>query len=319
MAIADSIDVDFSSVRHNQSEYKNVMAQDKAELFNGIAGHRFYDDSHPRRRVALAIMGSILGFIKFFITGHYWYTLTSTFSISISGTMLLVLADFAEVGIQALMTVQESMTTGFWMNTFVYFPAVLVAVIVLLPQFAMIKAVMRLECVVDSGWFLRLRHVPANHKERASERLDGRTSKTFRLAVTVHMLGSNILLLSASPALCHPCAHSPPAVEDFPTHKLRDLSPSVLIPLRLTGLIQQMLLNHRTRTFTGQHKLSVVISCIEWSLGSAIFIPAIVGRVRARQGLSSHDIIDTVALIVGVWQALTLTSVTQTQGQEEED
>jgi hypothetical protein len=85
------------------------------------------------------------------------------------------------------------------------------------------------------------------------------------------------------------------------------------------GLIQQMLLNHRTRTFAGQHKLSVVISCVEWSLNSAIFIPAIVGRVRARQGLSNHDIIDTVALIVSVWQALTLTSVTQTQGHEEED
>jgi len=116
-----------------------------------------------------------------------------------------------------------------------------------------------------------------------------------------------------------PARTPPPAVEKFPTHKLRDLSPSVLIPLRLTALIQQMLLNHRTRTFAGQHKLSVVISCIEWSLGSAIFIPAIVGRVRARQGLTSHDIIDTVALIFGVWQALTLTSVTQTQGHEEED
>jgi len=98
--------------------------------------------------------------------------------------MLLVLADFADVGIQALMTMQESMTTGFWMNTFVRFPAVLIAVIALLPQFAMIKAVMRLECAIDSGWFPRLRRVPANHKERASERLDGRTSKTFRLAVS---------------------------------------------------------------------------------------------------------------------------------------
>jgi len=60
MAIADSIGINFSGVGHNQSEYENVMAQDKAELINGIAGHRFYDDSHPRRRVALAIMGSVL-------------------------------------------------------------------------------------------------------------------------------------------------------------------------------------------------------------------------------------------------------------------
>ena len=101
--------------------------------------------------------------------------------------MLLVLADFADVGIQALMTVQESTTTGFWMSTFVYF-WVLITVITLLPQFAMIKAVMRLECVVDSVWFPRLRRVPANHKERASERLDGRTSKTFRLAVSKFLL-----------------------------------------------------------------------------------------------------------------------------------
>jgi hypothetical protein len=168
---------------------------------DGIVGHRFYDDSHPRQHVALTIMGlvllilpllvahgvtcrSTLGFINFFINGHYWYTLTSTFSISISGTMLLVLADFAEAGIQALMIVQESITANFWMNIFVSFPVVLMVVITLLPHFAMIKAVMRLECVVDSGWFPRLRRVPANHKERASERLDGRTSKSFRLAVS---------------------------------------------------------------------------------------------------------------------------------------
>jgi hypothetical protein len=168
---------------------------------DGMVGHRFYDDSHPRRRVALAIMrlvllissllvahgvtcSSILDVINFFINGHYWYTRTSTFSISISGTMLLVLANFADVGIQTLMTVHENMTTGFGTNMFVSFPVVLIAVITLLPHFAMFKAVMRLECVVDSGWFPRLRRVPANHKERASERLDGRTSKTFRLAVS---------------------------------------------------------------------------------------------------------------------------------------
>lgn len=109
-----------------------------------------------------------------------------------------------------------------------------------------------------------------------------------------------------------PAHPPPPAVGDFTTHKLRDLSPSVLIPLHLTALIQQMLLNHRTRAFAGQHKLSVVISCVEWSLNSALFVPAIVGHVRAPQGLSNHDIINTVALMVGVWQALTLPSVTQT-------
>jgi hypothetical protein len=125
-----------------------------------------------------------LGIIGFFINGHYWYTLTSTISISISGTMLLVLANFAYVGIKALVTVQERMATGFWMNAFVYFPLVLLAVITLLPQFAMIKVVMRLECVAGSGWFPRLRRIPANHKERTSERLDGRTSKIFRLAVS---------------------------------------------------------------------------------------------------------------------------------------
>jgi len=34
MAIADSIETNFSGVGHNQSEYENVMAQDKAELFS---------------------------------------------------------------------------------------------------------------------------------------------------------------------------------------------------------------------------------------------------------------------------------------------
>jgi hypothetical protein len=71
MSIADGIGIlGASRIGYNQSDYQRVIAQDKAELWStlrmfllflsstdhhadGIVGHRFHDDSHPRRRVGL--------------------------------------------------------------------------------------------------------------------------------------------------------------------------------------------------------------------------------------------------------------------------
>jgi hypothetical protein len=115
-------------------------------------------------------------------------------------------------------------------------------------------------------------------------------------------------------------SHVPvPSPVDITAHKLRDLSPIVVLPLRLSAIFQQLMLNQRTRAFAGQHKMSVLFACIQRALDYTIFVPAIVGRVDARLGLSIHTIVDTVLLVISAWQAWILPSVPQTQGQEEDE
>ena len=128
----------------------------------------------------------LLDLINFILNLHYWYTRTSTVSISISGSMLFALSACSEHIIGAIIPLQElNKGAGFWTSVFFSFPTVLVTVIILLPQLAMVKAVMRLEWVANSGWMPRLRRVRANHQERASDRLDRCTSRTFRVAVSI--------------------------------------------------------------------------------------------------------------------------------------
>lgn len=63
---------------------------------------------------------------------------------------------------------------------------VLSLVFVLLPEFAMIKAVMKLEGTATSVWIPRL--APADHSERASEQLDAQTSWRKCVAVSVQAI-----------------------------------------------------------------------------------------------------------------------------------
>jgi hypothetical protein len=93
----------------------------------------------------------------------------------------------------------------------------------------------------------------------------------------------------------------------------------IFIPLRLLGQAQQLLLNHRSHSFAGAHKLSVATRCLELFLSSTIFVPAIVGRVNARPGLSSQEVVDIGMLVMFLWQAFSLPCVPQTQGNEEEE
>jgi hypothetical protein len=86
----------------------------------------------------------------------------------------------------------RSSNDGFLMNMFFHLPVVLVIVIGLFPQVAMIKAATRLECVSDSLWFPKVRRAPATHKERASERLDGRTTVKFKFVVRYHTVDGSI-------------------------------------------------------------------------------------------------------------------------------
>jgi len=110
-----------------------------------------------------------------------------------------------------------------------------------------------------------------------------------------------------------------PPFYDFPEHKLFRLSEPLITPLHLTGLIAQLLLNHWSRTFAGRYKLSVVVGLMLQAMFLANFVPAVLGRIDARFGLSVEAVMFSVLMVVNGWQALTLPSVPQTREDVDEE
>jgi len=177
----------------------------------------------------------------------------------------------------------------------------------------MIKAVIRLEWTTSS-WVLR--RARPNHSERASERLDARTSWIITVAAFV---GLSVIYLYFEPGqyLILAPSISPPTPNDIPADRLQKWS-IILTPLYIVGISKQLILNHRSRMFAGQHRVTPFLDCVKMASRLAIFIPAIVGRVDSRRGLSVRDVIQALLLAITVWQALTLRSVPQTKESEEE-
>jgi hypothetical protein len=103
-----------------------------------------------------------------------------------------------------------------------------------------------------------------------------------------------------------------PTPDDLKKTRFNELSPFFIRPIYLTGRILQLLLNWRSRTYAGSHRVAAVlmIACELTHLGG--FIPSLVGRFDARPSLTANEVVETTLIMVGCWQALTLPSVNQT-------
>ena len=94
---------------------------------------------------------------------------------------------------------------------------------------------------------------------------------------------------------------------------------NLLRSIEVTGIILQLLLNHRMRHFAGRHKSVMIVEVI----GTLCFIlhltPSAVGRSDMGMGLSLGQALMTAITVPMVWQALTLSSVPQTYVDEDEE
>ena len=86
-----------------------------------------------------------------------------------------------------------------------------------------------------------------------------------------------------------------------------------------TGIILQLLLNHRMRHFAGRHNSVMAVEV----MGSVCFIlhltPSAVGRSDMGLGLSLSQALMAAVMGIMAWQALTLSSVPQTYVDEDEE
>ncbi|KAF7363792.1 hypothetical protein MSAN_01037100 [Mycena sanguinolenta] len=282
-------------IEHNATELKRLSQQDEAELWNGAFGHRFHDDAHPRRRIGVQFISwaclAIYGLLQF----YYWWTRVSTVGISVSG------ATFSAVGL-VLDPIVEALQNNDASLLFIVPTSLIV-------PYLMCKCIMR----VEFGWKPRL--FPATHQERASQRIDNRTSWRTKLGllaafVAVFQLTNpqKIYLISTTvPA---------PTPEEFPESMLLDFLRNVCNALLSVGTLCQVLLNHRSRAYGGGYRAEVVMYFLASIISLLYFVPAVVGRMEMRQGLTPFTIIHLGMQLPLVWQALTLPPV---KAKEDED
>jgi hypothetical protein len=116
-----------------------------------------------------------------------------------------------------------------------------------------------------------------------------------------------------------PLMPSPTSHDVLEHSKLYNLCDTILSPLEFTGITLQLLLNYRSCTFAGWYRLVGISLLMSHVIALATFVPAVVGRIEARSGWSVEQGMVFVLYIVVGWQALTLSSVPQAVGDENEE
>ncbi|KAJ6562522.1 hypothetical protein B0H19DRAFT_1248232 [Mycena capillaripes] len=306
-------------VPHNESDYKKALAHDAAELHNGLFGHRFYEDAHPRRRLTITLLLSVLYIVWVILDMSYWYTRTSTVSISVLGTVLLATSKILSAcnNVASLVEGPESEFQSSNSLELLWLTALALTTGFPMPLF-MLKTVTRVAVSRDnSRWFPSIRRISPTHRERASQRLDSRTNWRIKAGVCVLLAAINYLFLWNYNVLA--ALHPPPSSTDGDSNIISHVFAYAYFPLKLTGDIFQLLLNYRSRTFAGSYKLTVVLACIYAMLVLTHFMPLVVGRYEARPGLSIWEAVEMVLLAAMAWQAAVLPKVTQKMEDEDSE
>ncbi|KAJ6588607.1 hypothetical protein B0H19DRAFT_212203 [Mycena capillaripes] len=307
-------------VPHNESDYKKALAHDSAELYNGLFGHRFYEDAHPRRRIGIGLLLAVISLIWSILDMSYWYTRTSTISISVSGTLFLAASGILSACNGAASSVEKQKLDFSSSNWFSWLWIIALALVTGFPvPLFMLKTVTRVAVSRDnSRWFPSIRRISPTHRERASQRLDSCTNWRIKASVCASLVAFsyyfslwNYNVLAA--------LHPPPSSTDGHSNAIAHVFVYTYFPLKLTGDVSQLLLNYRSRTFAGSYKFTVVLACISSMLLLTNFMPPVVGRYDARPGLRMWEAVRIVMLGVMAWQAVVFPKVTHKMEDEDSE
>ncbi|KAJ6490488.1 hypothetical protein DFH09DRAFT_374094 [Mycena vulgaris] len=291
---------------HRASDMTKVNQQDEAELWNGAFGHRFHDDAHPRRRIGFSIVSNGCALLSVALLVHYWWTRVSTAGISTSSVRFLA----AAIALGQVVDVLKAEDGDY--GTLIMAPVILII------PYLMGKAILRAE-FGWKRWYPTLTRAPANHRERASQRMDNRTSWWTKLGVFGASLAiyyfvnpdKVVLIPSTGPAL------RPEERGHLADSQLLAFLQSAASALYVAGNFSQVLLNHRSSTYGGGYRAQVVLMCAGTIVGLlSHFVPVMGGRMEWRMALSLESL-DIILYFPLLWQAITLRPAEI--GDEEED
>ncbi|KAG6840560.1 hypothetical protein C0991_005836 [Blastosporella zonata] len=186
-----------------------------------------------------------------------------------------------------------------------WFGVLCTVVVTSLLPLTQIKAVYRLDVVSFNGWVPTIRQAEPTHLERASERLEARTSNQqkiglFLFAVAIYYFFP-LQKLAAIPAKTLPLKpDNQTLLATFPT--------CVLYSMDLVGMLLQIILNWRSRSFGGKTPISALLALSLHMLYLAVYVPGVVGTFNTREALNVQELVETSIALIMAWQSLTFPS-----------
>ncbi|KAK7039640.1 hypothetical protein R3P38DRAFT_3181414 [Favolaschia claudopus] len=315
-------------VHYNASDFKKATAHASAEMMNSIAGHQFYENSHPRRRFVIGLLRECLSPAVDLLSTGYWYTRTTTVSLSISGTSFHIvnklLFTLLSKQIEQKKELAESSKTKLdsdlhWVLDWVW--DVVGMMMSLAVPFFMLKTIARLafsfgfeKSNFPLKWLpFSVRRLNATHMERADNRLDLRTSWRVKIGFCTTLIAFNYISIHyyhTAPfeyLLLSP-THPPPAEGDTTHVTLNTIFAQfyayINMPLWITANLLQFILNYRSKIFGGSYKLFPLLRCVDSVLQASLFVPWIVGRYEMRPGLKLYEVVDWAFVAGRSYQAI---------------
>ncbi|KAF5375938.1 hypothetical protein D9615_008271 [Tricholomella constricta] len=292
------------------SEHHKVLAQDSIEITDGLVGHKHSENAHPRRRFFLNILQLVLGCVIIVLDVLYWFTRTSTVSISVIGTVLIAgsIAIEAVVPAFSLRLLLENDVSD-WIST------AFSTLLELVPALLMIKPLLRISIKRRVGtrwarWIPVVYSTPVTHAERTSYRLDARMSYWIKGSILALIFAVYYFFAPHNyPVL--PSLLPDPQPGDYARSWLDDVSPYIGYPMNATGKLFQIILNSQSQKYAGSYKLSALLVLALRTVGLMDYVPMLVGKYEARRVLVAHSLVDYILLVIAAWQAITLPRVEQ--------
>ncbi|KAJ6528675.1 hypothetical protein DFH09DRAFT_1413491 [Mycena vulgaris] len=287
---------------YNDSDFSRAMKHNIAEFHSAVYGHRYDENSHPRRRFASLILSTL-----------------ASFFLLVPGTLLI-----ANAVVLDLSTVLHDVLSPDISDRREGGEKVIELIISLmhgdLPlPVLMLRAVSPVEVFREGATVLpRLRWARTTHQERASARLDARTDWRWKCGIFAALLLVHYTLNLHTRFIIAPI---------MPEHRAGDLPHSlstnmtILVgALSMAGAIMQLILNYRAKVFAGRYKVAVMVHLAVQVLRYGDFVPALMGRPEVLTGLSYADLLWHVVLWVTCWQAWRYSSrIPEDEDGENED
>ncbi|KAG6826503.1 hypothetical protein H0H92_015576 [Tricholoma furcatifolium] len=293
----------FDSPRYyafNNTEEEMVFEQDNAEMAHGLTGQKYRENAHPRRRWFILVLVAVFSFAAAFLDVLYWARTTSTVSISIPGATLCAAAKLIDrLDFFLVQGVAESYGITKWITSL----STLILTSLVLPL-SQLKAVYRLDIDTSSGWIPTVRKAEATHIERASERIEARTTREQKIALFLCVLAIYYFFPLQKMAVISAITIKPKSENEIKGHFSQALY--LLYAMDVVGMLLQVILNWRSRTFAGTMRASAVLTLLRRLSELALFVPALVGAYDTRGALSAHEVLEFAIASVVVWQAFTL-------------
>ncbi|KAJ2929904.1 hypothetical protein H1R20_g7159, partial [Candolleomyces eurysporus] len=279
----------FNTYNTTDTEFNKFEAQEFVEGIQRLHGHKHSINNRIGRMLIFNIITLILNFIHFSLQFHYWYTRSTTVGISIIGSSLTVLS-FSPVFALELWK-QKAFREGKSLLSSLFI-LVTAAYWYLLPPSVIARAVLRLE-------------------ERASARLETKGRKWWIIGILVGVFSFYFIdTLRDFPLI----SRVGPAPDPVPAELVTSnaISKYLTSPLSLCGIIFQVMLNYRSKTFAGGYKLAAWIHLVLHLITLVVYIPRLAWRTEGiRDPFSLRDAVDLGLTVVVAVQGVLYKRVEQ--------